>query len=124
PLDFDCAEFLLHSFATIPYGWPIEVFLELSLEEAQRRIAPDVGTLEATRGGVILRAQADYLEWMARLLVQVGCPFRVLHPPELRTVLRQMAHDIKRYARRGDLQSRAKTASPGRTTAASPAKVA
>src|ERR687888_2777391 len=62
PLDFDCAAFLLHSFATIPYGWPIEVLLELGLEDARRRIAPDAGTLEAKRGGVILRAQADHLE--------------------------------------------------------------
>jgi predicted DNA-binding transcriptional regulator YafY len=121
PLDFDCAEYVLHSLATIPYGWPIEVLLELSLDEARRRIAPDTGTLEEVRGGVLLRAQADHLDWMARLLVQVGCPFRVLHPPELRDALRTMASQIRRYARRGDRQSRAKTTSPRRTVTSVPA---
>jgi predicted DNA-binding transcriptional regulator YafY len=121
PVDFDCAEFLLHSFATIPYGWPVEVFLELPLDEARRRIAPDTGTLEAVHGGVILRAQADPLDWMARILVQVGCPFKILHPPELRDAVREVAHNLRRYARRGEGQSRAKTVSPGRSTTALPA---
>ena len=122
PLDFDCAAFLLHSFATIPYGWPIEVLLELPLSEAKRRVAPDTGTLEAVSGGVVLRAQADHLEWMARTLVQIGCPFRILHPPELRAAVREVAHKMRRYARRGerssarDAQSSAKTMSPTRST--------
>jgi predicted DNA-binding transcriptional regulator YafY len=121
PIDFDCAAFLLHSFATIPYGWPIEVLLELSLDEAQRRISADTGTLEEVRGGVVLRAQADHLEWMARLLTQIGCPFRVLHPPELRQTIRELAHNMRRYARRGELSSRVKTSSPVRSTIDSPA---
>jgi predicted DNA-binding transcriptional regulator YafY len=120
PLDFDCAEYVLHSLATIPYGRPIQVLLELSIEEARRRIAPDTGTLEVTRGGVLLRTQADNFEWVARLLIQVGCPFRVLDPPELRDALRQVARQIARYARRQALQPRAKTASPRRTTVALP----
>jgi predicted DNA-binding transcriptional regulator YafY len=120
PLDFDCAEYVLHSLATMPYGIPIQVVLELSLEEARRRIAPDTGTLEVTRGGVLLRTQADNFDWMARLLVQVGCPFRVLNPPELRDVLRQMGGQIQRYARRRALQPRAKTTSPTRSTVAAP----
>jgi predicted DNA-binding transcriptional regulator YafY len=100
PLDFDCAAFVLQSLATIPFGWPIEVLLELSLEEAQRRIAPDLGTLEVARGGVILRTQADALEWMARLLVQLDCGFRILHPPELRAAVRQLARHVSRQASR------------------------
>jgi predicted DNA-binding transcriptional regulator YafY len=121
PVDFDCAEYVLHSLATIPYGWPIQVLLELTLDEARRRIAPDTGTLEAVRDGVLLRTQADNLAWMARLLVQIGCPFRVIHPPELRDALREMARQIKRYARRGTRQRSAKTVSPVRTTTALPA---
>jgi predicted DNA-binding transcriptional regulator YafY len=116
PLDFDCAEFLLHSFATIPYGWPIEVLLELSLEEARRRIAPDTGTLEPVRGGVILRAQADPLDWMARTLVHIGCPFRVLHPPELRVAVRDLATRMRRYARRGESRPRSTASSSSNTS--------
>jgi predicted DNA-binding transcriptional regulator YafY len=121
PLDFDCAEFVLHSLATIPHGWPIRVLLELSLDEARRRVAPDTGTLEAVRGGVLLRTQADNLEWMARLLIHIGCPFRVLDPPELRAALRATVRQISRFARRGERQSHAKTTSPTRSTTLVPA---
>jgi len=124
PLDFDCAEYVLHSLATIPLGWAIEVLLELPIEEARQRIAPDTGTLESVRGGVVLRLQADHLDWVARLLIQVGCPFRVLQPPELRDALRGLAKQLRRYARRGSTQPIANTRSPGRTTTSSPAYVA
>ena len=124
PPDFDPAEYVLYSLATLPYGWPIEVMLELSLEEARRRLPPDTGTFEAVKGGVLLRCQADNLDWMARTLIHVGCGFRVLHPPELRETLRQTARDISRMARRGARQSLRKSASPVRTTASDPAYVA
>ena len=100
PLDFDCAAYVLESLATMPWGWPIEVLLGLSLDEARQRIAPDLGTLHETRGGVILRTQADELDYMARLLVQIGCEFRILHPPELGDAVRRLARDLSRQARR------------------------
>ena len=99
PLDFDCVEYVLQSLASIQFGWPIEVLLELSLAEARERVAPDLGTLEECPGGVLLRTQADQLDWMARLLVQLGCPFRILHPPELRDAVLQLARDLSRCAR-------------------------
>lgn len=100
PLDFDCASFVLESLARAPWGWPIEVFLELPLAEARRRVAPDLGTLEEIAGGVLLRTQADALDWMARLLVQIDCPFRIQHPPELRDAVRQLVRQVGRQARR------------------------
>ena len=100
PLDFDAAAFVLESLATIPWGWPIEVLLELSLSEAQRRLAPDLGTLEEVPGGVVLRTQADNLDWFARLLVEVGCPFRIEHPQELRATVLRLAREVSRLARR------------------------
>jgi predicted DNA-binding transcriptional regulator YafY len=124
PLDFDPAEYVLHSLATMPYGWPIEVVLELSLEEARRRLPPDTGTFQPVKGGVLLRCQADNLDWMVRTLISAGCRFRVLHPPELRAALRATAREISRLSRRGERQSGTKTASPGRTTASAAVHVA
>jgi predicted DNA-binding transcriptional regulator YafY len=99
PLDFNCAEYVIESLATAQYGWPIEVLLELSLSAARQRIAPDMGTLEETRRGVLFRTQADALDYMARFLVQLDCPFRIEHPPELRDAVRKLAKQISRYAR-------------------------
>jgi predicted DNA-binding transcriptional regulator YafY len=100
PLDFDCVEYVLQSLATVQWGWPIEVLLELPLAEARQRIAADMGTLEQTPRGVLLRTRADELDYMARFLVQIGCPFRVLHPQELRDAIRDLARQLSRYARR------------------------
>jgi predicted DNA-binding transcriptional regulator YafY len=100
PLDFNCVDYVLQSLATISWGWPIEVILELPLAEARRRVAPDMGTLEERRGGVLLRTQADALDFMARYLVQLDCPFKVLHPPELRDAIRALASQLRKYARR------------------------
>jgi predicted DNA-binding transcriptional regulator YafY len=114
PIDFDCAAYVLESLARLPFGWPIEVFLEISLDEARRRVAPDLGTLEETTGGVLFRTQADALDWMARLLVEIDCPFRIEHPPELRAAVRSLARQISRQARRAPRRP----AQPGRTTGA------
>jgi predicted DNA-binding transcriptional regulator YafY len=99
PIDFDCAAHVLQSLATVPWGWPIEVLLQIPLAEAQRRLAPDLGTLEAVAGGVILRTQADELDWMARQLVIIGCGFRILHPPELRAAVSRLGRALGRQAR-------------------------
>ena len=101
PLDFDCVAYVLQSLASIQWGWPIEVFLELPLADAKRRVAPDLGTLQETHGGVVLRTHTDALDWMARFLVQIDCPFRIEHPPELREAVRDLARRISRNARRG-----------------------
>ena len=102
PLDFNCVDYVLESLATLQWGWPVEVELELTLDEARRRIAADMGTLEETRGGVLLRTQVEGLEFMARVLVQLECPFRIHHPPELRDAVRQLARQLTRYARRSE----------------------
>ncbi|MDQ3809291.1 MAG: YafY family transcriptional regulator [Chloroflexota bacterium] len=120
PLDFDCVDYVLHSLATVPFGSKVEVLLDLSLDEARRRIAPDTGTLEATPHGVLLRCRADAMDWMARLLVQIGCPVTVIDPPELRDALRALARQVAGYARRGQPQRAAKTSSPTRTMAVGP----
>jgi hypothetical protein len=59
-----------------------------------------MGTLEETRRGVLFRTQADALDYMARFLVRLDCPFRIQHPPELRDAVRDLARQISRYARR------------------------
>jgi predicted DNA-binding transcriptional regulator YafY len=85
---------VIQSLARVPWGWPIEVLLKLPLAEARYRLEPDLGTLEAARGGTLLRTQADNLRWMARLLVQLDCAFRIRHPPELRRAVRDLSREI------------------------------
>jgi predicted DNA-binding transcriptional regulator YafY len=94
PPDFDCAAYVVHSLATMPNTWQIEVVLAASLEEARRRFPPIFGTLEATEEGVILRAHVEDLQWLARDLIAAGIPLRVIHPPALRDALRAIADQV------------------------------
>jgi predicted DNA-binding transcriptional regulator YafY len=94
PVDFDCREYVRHSLATMPTTWSVEVLLEVSMEEARQVVSPTLATLEQVPEGVLLRCNAESLEWMAYALVNLRSPFVVRHPPELRDVLRRLAEEI------------------------------
>ncbi len=89
PAQFDTLQYVLDSLATAPWEWAAEVLLETTLAEAQRRIPPGAVLLEQAEGGVLLRAQVDRLDWLARLLLTMECPFIIRQPPELRAALRR-----------------------------------
>jgi predicted DNA-binding transcriptional regulator YafY len=76
------------------------VLLEVPYEEARRRVPPVVATVEETPEGVVLRSGADSLEWTARFLVNLGLPFVVRQPPELRAALRSLATEVEQLAER------------------------
>ncbi|HET9223132.1 MAG TPA: YafY family protein [Roseiflexaceae bacterium] len=91
PLGFDSFQYVLESLALAPWEWSAEVLLETSLEDAQRRIPSGSALVEQAEGGVLLRVHADDLEWLACMLLSLGCRFIVRQPPELREALRQVA---------------------------------
>ena len=94
PPDFDALDYLIKSIATIPNGYEVEVLLQATLEQAEYRVPPDVGVLEPTADGVLLRCYADGLEWMAHFLINTRLHFTVIRPPELRAKLREVAHAV------------------------------
>jgi hypothetical protein len=49
------------------YQWPVEVWLQTSMAQAGCRIPPSVARLTES-GGVLLRAHAERLDGMARML--------------------------------------------------------
>ncbi len=98
PVGFDSLAFVQQSLAQMPETWRVEVLLRTSLADAQRRVPAHVATLEETPEGVILRDYAESLDWMARSLVALGCPFLVREPPELRDALRGLATQVASLA--------------------------
>jgi predicted DNA-binding transcriptional regulator YafY len=96
PEGFDPLAYVLESIALAQGGWEVEVLLCVPLDEARRLVPPDVGALEAVDGGSLMRSTAGSLEWMARFLVWIGCPFEVRNPPELRDVLRGLGERLAR----------------------------
>ncbi len=101
PPEFDALRYLLDSIAGIPSTWQVEILFAATLEQAQNRVPPDVGTLEETPDGIVLRCFADGLDWMAYFLIGTRLKFMVRRPPELRDKLREIARTIRRMAREG-----------------------
>jgi predicted DNA-binding transcriptional regulator YafY len=104
PPDFDSLRYVLEALPTAPPGWEVEVLLETTLDEAQRRIPPGSAILAAAPGGVVLRVHSEHLEWLARMLLMVGCPFVVRRPAELRDALRRLAAEVAALAEREELE--------------------
>lgn len=91
PGRFDAVAHVQRSIARAPSAWTVEAVLDLPPEEARRRVPLTVGTLEPQAAGVRLTLGVDDLDWAARYLVGLDCPFTVRRPPELRDTLRRLA---------------------------------
>jgi predicted DNA-binding transcriptional regulator YafY len=94
PARFDCLTYTIQAFAAIPSRWLTEVLLQTSLEQIREAVPATFATLEETPAGILLRAYDDDLQHTARFLVSLGCPFRVLQPPELVEELRVLARTL------------------------------
>jgi len=71
------------------------VELDVGVDEARESVGPSVGVLEPARRGCRLRVGGD-LDWLARFLVSLPFPFRVVEPVELRAELRALGERLQR----------------------------
>jgi|SRR5688572_22969713 predicted DNA-binding transcriptional regulator YafY len=99
PEDFDALDYLRQSIAKIPRAHAIEVLLDTDLATAQREVSWMFGVLEWTGEGVLLRAQAESLDWAARELSRLSFDFKVKSPTALRTALGRVASRLQQLAR-------------------------
>ena len=99
PPNFDALDYLITSIATIPSVWQVEVVFAATLEQAQYRVPTDVGVLEATPDGIILRCYADGLDWMAHFLINTRLKFTIIRPPELLAEVRKIARALLKMTR-------------------------
>ena len=91
PAGFDPTTQVLTGLAAVPYAHDISVVLHTSLEQAQRRIPPSVGTLTEVPGGVRLTARAERLDGAAQMLAGLGWSFTIDRPDELKDEVRALA---------------------------------
>jgi predicted DNA-binding transcriptional regulator YafY len=102
PMQFDVLEHLAMSMATLPRRYTIEVWLETDLESAKRELFQAIGVLEPCDGGVLLRSQADDLQWYARELARLPWSFEIRRPAGLRKALAAHARTLKAITRGAD----------------------
>jgi predicted DNA-binding transcriptional regulator YafY len=98
PVDFDPLAFVQDALAVAPSAWHIEALLQTSLTDARSVVPLHEATLEPVGDGVIIRLNVECLDEAARYLIQLGCPFLVRQPDELRAVLRGLAAEIAQAA--------------------------
>ena len=97
---FDALAYLKESIATLPRAHRIEVVLATDLAAAQREMISGFGVLEWTGDGVLLRSQADDLDWFALQLARLPFDFRVRSPAALRVAVAAMGRRLARLAAR------------------------
>jgi predicted DNA-binding transcriptional regulator YafY len=94
PVGFDVLAHLAIGVATLPRAFAIEVLLLTNLEYAQRELFATLGTLEPVGNAVLLRSQADDLDWFARELSRMPWRFEIRKPLELRGAVARHAKTL------------------------------
>jgi predicted DNA-binding transcriptional regulator YafY len=94
PEGFDALAYLKQSITMIPRAHSVEVMLETDLATAQQCLVPYVGVLECVDQGVLLRAQADNLDWIARELARLPFDFSIRSPAALRGAIARTAQRL------------------------------
>jgi predicted DNA-binding transcriptional regulator YafY len=94
PQDFDAVSYVRTSLARVPWGWEVEVVLELPVDEALRRVPATLAELADEDGLTVLCMRADSLDWAASFLAGLGCDFTIRGPAELRASVRALAERL------------------------------
>jgi predicted DNA-binding transcriptional regulator YafY len=92
--DFDAVAHVTRSLASIPMKWEVEVLLDLTVDDAARRIPPTLAELVDAPDGTLMRMRTDSLDWMATVLAGLGCGFTIRRPDELRASVSALAERL------------------------------
>ena len=98
PDDFDALTHLVTALATLPRAHLIEVLLKTDLKSAREHLLPTIGLFIQRDNGVLIRCQADDLNWFARQLAQLPFEFEIIAPTALRRALARCATRLMRLA--------------------------
>lgn len=96
PKDFDVLQHVLDAIAQQPGSWTIEVRMQTSLVEARRIFPADMALLEPEEDAVVMRCYTNQLDWIARWLLRIPCPFVIVQPIELRQMVKDVAAQVMR----------------------------
>jgi predicted DNA-binding transcriptional regulator YafY len=98
PPGFDVLAHLRESMTRMPRAHAVEVLLKTDLDTASRHFFDEIGFFEQAGGGVLLRGQADDLDWFARQLCAAPFDAEIVAPEALRTSVAALAGRLLRMA--------------------------
>ncbi len=97
PPDRDLAAYVSHGITASPYRYRARVTLNAPIATVAERISPTVGTLEPIDEHTCrLDAGGNHLEEIAIWIAAIGADFQIHHPPELATIVREIAARFNR----------------------------
>lgn len=105
PVDFDPAEHLTKSMASLPRATAVSVRLHTDLAHAVAELGRSIGVFTPDENAVLLHARTDSLTWFSRQLAHQPFDFDVIEPPALRDALSQQAARLNRLATKNDRTS-------------------
>jgi predicted DNA-binding transcriptional regulator YafY len=98
PEGFDARVYMAEHMPFIQSDYQIDVWIEMTLEEAESNFALWRIAMEADAGGTRLRCGRDRLEMFAAMVLSVGRRIVVHSPPELRETFRRLARQAMQAA--------------------------
>jgi predicted DNA-binding transcriptional regulator YafY len=98
PSGFDARGYLAKNMPFAQSDYQIDVWIDMSFEEADRNFAPWRIASEPHNGGTRIRCGRDRLEMFAAMLLSTGRRIVVNTPPELRDTFRQLAQQATQAA--------------------------
>lgn len=98
PSHFDARAYLRERMPFVQSEYQIDVWIEMSIEEAVRTFAPWRVAAEEDGGGTRLRCGRDRLEMFAAMLLSMGRRIVVREPAELRGTFSALALEAMRAA--------------------------
>jgi predicted DNA-binding transcriptional regulator YafY len=113
PHGFDAVAHVSQSLARVPWGWEVEVLLDLPFDRAVQRLPATLAEFVDADAGTVLRMRVSSLDWMAGVLAGLGCAFTIRGPDELRTSVRDLATRLGEWS---DGVPRARRAAVGSST--------
>lgn len=100
PDGFDALTHLVSGIATLPREHLIEVLLRTDLKSARAQLMPTIGLFVQRDDGVLIRCQADDLNWFAGELARLPFDFEIIAPTALRNALKKCGTRFLRLAGR------------------------
>jgi predicted DNA-binding transcriptional regulator YafY len=94
PDGFDAVAYVSRSLARTPWRHEVEVLLDLTLEQATRRLPATLAELVEADEGTLLRMRVGSLDWTARVLAGLDCDFTVVRPEELHASVRKLGERL------------------------------
>jgi len=102
PPQFDMRAFVYRSLAHAAREWTVEVWLDLSVDDALRRFPVAYAEFIPEGGGTLMKRGTDDLLDDAMTLLLARCAFEIRRPDALYDAFRQVAADAQRIGRRPD----------------------